>query len=297
MQDDMQDRGRAQGFGILLALWAVVIGGVAFSIYAGQRWWMPELAAAHGERVDAVFRILLTLMAIVFVLVQAALGFFAWQSGRREKAIHWHDNPRLEITWTVIPAVVLLGMTIFAGVVWAEMHAPVPDDALTVEVTAEQFAWRIRYPGPDGAFGRTDPGLISRDNPVGVVPEDPNGLDDVVLLNELRLPVDRPVRILLRSKEVLHSFFVPEFRIKQDAVPGRTIEVTFQPTRVGDMEIACAELCGVGHFAMRGDLKVMPQDEFDQWLADLYAGEADGESGEAAGEAVEAGESGESAGE
>lgn len=280
MQDNKQVKGRDQGNWILLGFVLVVIAGVGSTIYATKHWWFPQLASVHGQQVDKVFSILLALMGIVFVLVQFGIGFFAWQSGRRESAIFWHDNVRLEITWTVVPAVVLLGMTIFAGVVWGGMHEPLPEDTLTIEVTAEQFAWHVRYPGPDGVFGRTEPGMVGRGNVLGMVPEDPQGLDDVLLTNELRIPVDRPVRIVLKSKDVLHSFFVPELRIKQDAVPGRTIEINFEPTRVDEMEIACAELCGVGHFAMRGELFIMEQDEFDDWLADLYAGDADEEEPE-----------------
>ena len=116
-------------------------------------------------------------------------------------------------------------------------------------------------------FGATDLRLVSRQNPLGIKPDDPAGRDDVVVQGELWLPVGRPARVILHSKDVIHSFFVPHLRVKQDAVPGRTTEARFVPTRTGTYEIACAELCGVGHWAMRGQLRVVTEEEFQRWLA------------------------------
>jgi cytochrome c oxidase subunit 2 len=147
------------------------------------------------------------------------------------------------------------------------VHAPAPPDALTVEVRAEQFTGFVRYPGPDGVFGRIDPARMNiQTNPMGLDPADPAGADDIVT-RDLHLVEDRAVRVRLRAKDVLHSFFVPQFRVKQDAVPGETIETRFTPTLAGDFEIACAELCGVGHYVMRGKVKVESQQAFDAWLA------------------------------
>ena len=140
-----------------------------------------------------------------------------------------------------------------------------------MEVTTEQFAWNVRYPGKDGTFGRTEPRLIGWNNPLGLNKKDPAGRDDVVLLNDLRLPVNRPARIRLRSKDVIHSFFLPNLRVKQDAVPGMTIDIWFVPTEVGTFEIACTQLCGFGHYQMRGLLQVMPPDEFEKWLKEEAA--------------------------
>jgi len=137
------------------------------------------------------------------------------------------------------------------------------------DVVAEQFNWSIRYPGPDKKFGRTDPKLVDFTNPFGIDAADEAGKDDVFSVNDLRFPVDRKVRVRLTSKDVIHSFFIPSFRVKQDAVPGMAIPVWFQPTLVGDYEITCAQLCGVGHAAMRADVKVLPQEDFDSWLAGL----------------------------
>jgi cytochrome c oxidase subunit 2 len=139
---------------------------------------------------------------------------------------------------------------------------------LTIEVTAEQSAWNIHYPGKDGKFGRTSAFLLTH-NPVGLDRNDPGAGDDLLLIGELHVPVNRPVRIRLRSKDVLHSFFLPMQRIKQDVVPGMTIDVWFVPTQVGDYEIGCAELCGFGHYQMRGLLRVESSEASDNFLAEL----------------------------
>ncbi len=153
------------------------------------------------------------------------------------------------------------------AVVWTRVHSAPPPEAMVVEVRAEQFGWLARYPGPDGTFGRVDPRLINtRQNPMGLDPTDAAALDDIVS-REVHLVVNKPVRIRLRSKDVIHSFFLPQFRVKQDAVPGMTVEIWFVPTKEGEYEIACAELCGVGHYIMRGKLRVESQHAFDAWLA------------------------------
>lgn len=150
--------------------------------------------------------------------------------------------------------------------VWGKYYAAPPSDVLTIEVISEQFAWNVRYAGVDGKFGRTSPQLISWNNPIGLDSKDTNSKDDIVLLNDIHLPVNRPVRIRLRSKDVIHSFYVPNFRVRQDAVPGMTIDSWFVPTQTGEFELACTELCGFGHYSMKGLVNVVPPDEFETWL-------------------------------
>ena len=147
----------------------------------------------------------------------------------------------------------------------------VPDDAVVIEVTGEQFTWNVRYPGEDGEFGRTDPHRISVENPLGVDSNDPAAADDIHELAVFYVPVNRPVHIRLRSKDVLHSFYLPHHRIKQDAVPGMTIGLWFVPTVEGEFELACAELCGFGHYQMRGTFHVVSEQEFEQWLSEKRA--------------------------
>jgi cytochrome c oxidase subunit 2 len=137
-----------------------------------------------------------------------------------------------------------------------------------VEVVGRQFFWVVRYPGPDGQFGRTSPALINTDSPLGLDRGDPAAADDVVLLNEMQLPKGRPALVRLRSTDVIHSFWVPELRVKQNAVPGMEIDIWFTPTQVGSYELACNQICGLGHYRMRGLLGVSEEAEFERWLAE-----------------------------
>jgi len=150
--------------------------------------------------------------------------------------------------------------------VFGEYFGDIPEDAVNIVVTGQQFAWNNHYSGEDGIFGRTDVALITPTNPVGLDGNDPAAADDFVLINQLTVPVDRPVKITLRALDVIHSFFLPHHRVKQDAVPGMSIPVWFVPTREGRFEIPCTELCGLGHYRMQGFLNVVSQAEYDAWL-------------------------------
>lgn len=249
----------------------VVIGGTGMTLAARGRWWMLPVASAHGVEVDRLINTTWIVTGLVFILVHVLLAAFVWRYADRGtgRAAYWHDDRTLELTYTLIPAAVLITLISMGAVVWARVHSPAPAGALVVDVRAEQFGWLFRYPGPDGTFGRTDVTLIhTRDNPMGLDPADPAGGDDLVA-RELHLVANKPVRVRLRGKDVLHSFFIPAFRVKQDVVPGMTIETWFTPTKTGDYELACAELCGVGHYIMRGRVKVESQEAFNAWLAGL----------------------------
>lgn len=261
---------RATGlwFGLLILV-MVVVGGAGMTLYARGRWWLPPSASALGPEIDRLFYSTLVITGLVFIAVHVLLAFFVWRYAAHgdRRALYWHDNRKLELSYTIIPAIALAIMVSMGGVVWAKIHRPPAADALVVDYRGEQFGWLARYPGPDGVFGRVDPKRIDlRTNPMGLDPTDPAGADDIVN-RELHLVVNRPVRVRLRSTGVLHSFFVPAFRVKQDVVPGQTIETWFTPTREGPYEVACAELCGVGHYAMRGNVVVQTQQAFDAWLA------------------------------
>jgi cytochrome c oxidase subunit 2 len=145
---------------------------------------------------------------------------------------------------------------------------PAESEAVRVRVVGEQFAWNVHYPGPDGKFGRTDIKLVSADNPLGLDRTDPNAKDDVTTINQLNLPIDRPVLVQLSTKDVIHSFGLYEMRVKQDAVPGMQIPVWFIPNRAGEYEITCSQLCGLGHFRMRGFVTVQSQADFTKWFDD-----------------------------
>ncbi|MBI3494322.1 MAG: hypothetical protein HY047_21450 [Acidobacteria bacterium] len=245
------------------------VGGVAY----GARSWMPELASRHGAGIDAMLHYLLVTVGALFLAGHLVLGYFIWRGGGRRQIGLRMASHKTEL---VLSIALGLGMLLIAegGViaigmpVWTEYFgATPPSDAVTIEVTAQQFAWNVRYPGPDGKFGRTDPRLMDDAlNPLGRDRSDPAGADDVITTNEITVPVGRTVRVQLRSKDVIHSFFLPNFRVKQDAVPGMTPEVVFVPTREGEFELACAQLCGLAHYRMRGFFNVVSPPQFDEWL-------------------------------
>lgn len=256
---------------IALALFFWAVATITVGLFIGRVWWLPELISEHGAMIDRQMVLTLIIAGTVFFLAQVGLGYFLWRyRGRRAgKASYWHENSKLEFTWTIITAVVFIGLGIRGNQVWASYFlTDAPPGALTIEVTAQQFAWNVRYPGPDGKFGRTDPAKINDGlgNFLGLDPNDPAGRDDITTQNIIAIPVNRPVRVMLRSKDVTHSFFVPQLRVKQDAVPGMAIRVHFTAVKTGEYEIACAELCGMQHYKMRGRLLVMADDEFAKWL-------------------------------
>ena len=247
---------------------------------------LPALAAANGEQIDGLIGWIHIFMFILFV-GWGAFFLYCLVRFRRSRqpvadytGVRSHASNYAEIAVAVVEAVLLVGFSI---PLWAARvdHRPSESEALVVEVTGEQFAWNIHYAGPDGKFGRTDIKLLDlQSNPLGVDRDDPNAKDDVTTVNQLYLPVNKPVIVKLRSKDVIHSFGVPEFRVKQDAIPGLTIPIWFVPTvTTADMrtrmsnaeftyEIACAQLCGLGHAKMRGFVTVVSAEEFQKWLDD-----------------------------
>ena len=244
---------------------------------------LPALASAHGGQIDGMIGWVHVFMLILFV---GWGGFFTYCLVRFRQSRHpvanyagvtSHVSTYSEVGVVVVEAVLLLG---FAIPLWAARVDGRPSDseALVVQVTGEQFAWNAHYPGPDRVFGRTDIKLLDlQSNPLGVDRSDPAAKDDITTLNQLYLPVNTQIIVKLRSKDVIHSFGVPEFRVKQDAVPGLTIPIWFVPTvttaemrtRTGNpefqYEIACAQLCGLGHFRMRGFVTVQTAEEFQKW--------------------------------
>ncbi|MGB7218024.1 MAG: hypothetical protein WBD07_04365 [Vicinamibacterales bacterium] len=246
--------------------------GVGGAVY-GSRTWLPDLASRHGAGIDAMLRYLLVMTGALFLSGYVLLAYLIWRGSRRTEIGRRMASRRTEI---VLSCALGLGMAVIAegGVlaigipVWNEyFDAAPPADAVRIEVTAQQFMWNVRYAGPDGVFGRTDPKLVDEtSNPLGLAPDDPAGKDDIITINDMAAPVGRAVRIVLRSKDVIHSFFLPHFRVKQDAVPGMTPEMVFVPTREGDYELACAELCGLAHYRMRAFFHVLTAQQFDDWL-------------------------------
>jgi len=229
--------------------------------------WLPPLKSDR-EGIDSALGATLAVTGAVFILTNLLLAYFSWRYQDRPgaQAAYWHDDPRLEWTWTLVTAGIMAIFLFGALNLWAKVQQAPPPGAFMVEVTGQQFRWVVRYPGPDGIFGRTDAKLASGDNErayIGLDPKDPNGADDIVLLNHVYLPQGRPVAVRLRSTDVIHSFFLPNFRVKQDAMPGMMVVTTFTPKASGDFELACAELCGLGHYKMRGEVHVVPPAELE----------------------------------
>jgi len=210
---------------------------------------LPEGVSSYSGRVDGLFSLILWITGIIFVIVEFLLLFFLFRYRHRDgrRALYTHGNNRVEVVWTIVPAVICVVLALLSRRSWAEIKQQMPKDAMQIEITGEQFAWNIRYAGPDGKLGTAD---------------------DIVTLNQLHFPVGRPVVATLRSKDVIHSFFLPEFRVKQDAVPGMSTRIWFDSMRVGHWEIACAELCGLGHYRMKGFVTVETPEEYEKWLAE-----------------------------
>ena len=217
---------------------------------------------------DDTMMITFAVCGIVFVAVNFFMAYalvrFRYRPDR--KAVYEPENKKLELWLTGLTTVGIVIMLAPGLIVLADF-VHVPKDASVVEAVGKQWQWSFRFPGKDGVLGNAKPKLISFQNPFGLNPEDPNGQDDVLIANnELHLPVDKPVQVLLRSKDVLHDFYVPHFRVKMDAVPGIITSLWFTPTKVGRFDIACAEYCGVGHHTMRGTVFIEDENTFQAWL-------------------------------
>lgn len=246
---------------------------------------LPLLASEHGAKIDQL---------IVYVHIMMFALFIGWGlfflyvlirfRKSRNPVANYHGvtsrtSTNLEIAVAVAEVWLLVGISIPFWATQIDSTPPPESNPMEVRVVAQQFAWNIHYPGPDGVFGRTAVALVDEaTNPLGIDPDDPYGADDVTTINQLYLPVDRRVLVHLSTKDVIHCFALPEFRVKQDIIPGMSIPVSFVPTMTTtelrtikendarNFEIACAQLCGLGHYRMRGFVTVLPEEEFQAWL-------------------------------
>ncbi len=213
-------------------------------------WRLPQNIATYGGEIDSMFHIIAWITIVVFFAVELLLVWFLFRYRYRadRKAKYTHGNNRMEIAWTVGTALIVLVLGVMSRGLWLEIKDPTrfPEPGLELIVTAKQFEWNVTYPGPDGRI-ETD--------------------DDFTVRNQLRVPVDTNVRVILRSEDVIHSFYVPELRLKQDAVPGMNIPAWFEATVPGQYVLGCAELCGVGHYSMDASFYVHTAEEWSQWNA------------------------------
>jgi cytochrome c oxidase subunit 2 len=231
---------------------------------------MQPLASVEGRDNDTLMYLIHGLVLVLFVgwAIYYIVVLIKFRQTKNSKASDSHQAHQISsvVEWAVVIAELLL-LFAFSIPFWAVHQASVPEgkNVMEVKVVAQQFAWNVRYPGPDGKFGRASARFLN-DNPMGLDPADPDGKDDITTMNQIYLPVNKTVIIRLTSKDVIHSFGLPAMRVKQDIIPGMTTSVWFTPNKIGQFEIACSQLCGIGHYRMRGIVNVVSQGDFDQWI-------------------------------
>lgn len=257
---------------LALIIWVLTIGIVI--TFAGKFWWFPPSINAHGEAYDSQFNLTLVITGVIFFVAQMALGYaiFKYRSNGG-KAVYSHGNNKLEVLWSSAAAVLFIGLVLMGARIWASVYwTPPPAGSIVVEVTAKQFAWAFRHPGPDGKFGRTDIKFINdaAGNPFGLDESDPAAKDDIVNA-ALKVPVGKPILLKMYARDVIHNFFVRELRLKQDLVPGMEIPFHFQADKIGTYEVPCSELCGLGHHQMRTTMEVMDEAAFEKWKQEQAA--------------------------
>jgi cytochrome c oxidase subunit 2 len=251
---------------IAVAVVVLVLGSVLFHFLSP--WYLTELAS-NWSTIDDTITITFWVTGFVFVAVNLFMAYcvIRYRYNKDRRSEYEPENSRLEWWLTGITTVGVAAMLAPGLFVWSDF-VNVPEDATPVEAVGQQWHWTYRFPGEDGELGTVDAKFYSDDNPFGMDPDDPRGQDDVLVDgNEVHLPLDKPVRMLLRSRDVLHNFTVAQFRVKMDLVPGLVSHMWFTPTRTGRFEVLCEELCGVGHHTMRGMVVVDEQQDYDQWLA------------------------------
>jgi cytochrome c oxidase subunit II len=253
---------------IAIVLVLLVIGTVAFHFL--NPWWFTPIAS-NWTTMDDTVNLTFWVTGAVFVAVNLFMAYaivrYRHRKGEVRRAAYEPEDKKLEWWLIGLTSVGVAAMLAPGLAVWAKF-VTVPEDATVVEAVGQQWSWSFRLPGPDGVLGAIDAGLIAADNPFGMDANDPRGQDDVLVPGpELHLPIDKPVKVLLRSKDVLHNFTVTQFRVKMDMVPGMVTYLWLTPTKTGEYEILCEEMCGMGHFAMRGRVVVDDAGTYQAWLA------------------------------
>jgi cytochrome c oxidase subunit 2 len=237
-------------------------------LFLARPYWFPSGVSASSALIDHQFRIAFWIFGTLFVIGHLVLIFVLSKKPHAEGNVS-HGSLRLEVTWTLAVTIIFFWFNVSGEHLWSSiMPAEKQAGEIEVEVTGAQFQWYFRYPGADGVFGQTDAQKFAKPdegNPLGIDPSDPPGRDDI-LSTTMVVPVGRPVHLHLRAQDVIHSLFIPAMRFKQDTVPGMEIHSHFTPTKIGSYEIACAELCGMGHYRMRSVVRVVSEEEFAVWL-------------------------------
>jgi cytochrome c oxidase subunit II len=279
---DDKDYEKSYRFQGNMALIFLVLGMAAFiwSIFYFKGRFLPESASVHGHYIDSAFNTTMFFVMVVFFITEILLFFFVfkYRQNKNRKAFYYPVNNKLEITWTIIPAIVLTFLIVQGLTSWFKITADPPEDRIEFEVTGKQFDWIIRYPGQDNELGKRGPlSTISADNILGMDWNDPSGADDFIA-DKIVLPLNKPVLVRINALDVLHSFFLPHFRVKMDAVPGTPTTFWFIPTITTkemreklenpdfNYELACAELCGRGHSSMRKVVEIVTGEEYKAWI-------------------------------
>ena len=253
---------------MVLVLILIAVGSVVFHVFSP--WWATPIASNWGY-IDWTIDLTFWITGIVYVVVLLFMAYCLWRFRYREgkKAEYDPENTKLEWLLTGGTTIGVAALLIPGLFVWSQ-YVTVPEEAVDVEVVGQQWIWSFRIPGADGILGQSDARRIDADNPFGLDPDDPDGQDDILIDagEDLHLPLGQPVRMLLRSIDVLHDFYVPQFRAKMDLVPGMITYFWLTPTRTGTFDILCAELCGIGHHEMRGLVVVEEEGAYQAWLAE-----------------------------
>ena len=250
---------------VSMALALVIIGSIAFHFWTP--WWWTEVASNWGS-IDDMIILTFWVTGAVFIAVCLFMSYCVWRFRyeKDRKAEYKPENAKLEWALTIFTTLGVIALLAPGLIVWNKF-VTVPDDAVDIEVMAQQWFWNYRLPGQDGILGTTDIRNITDENPFGINLDDINGYDDILIqADDLHILNNQPVKINLRSIDVLHDFYVPQFRAKMDMVPGVVTYYWFTPIRTGNFEILCAEYCGTGHYAMRGRVLVDEESEYQQWL-------------------------------
>jgi cytochrome c oxidase subunit II len=270
MPADSRSKGSAVAPAILALLIAIMVCVTVYVFVTSHVWSEPPAAiTAIGQQIDHQYDYTLYVTGAVFILSQLGLAFAIFRfRDHGQKATFTRGNNTLEVLWTSATIILFVGLGLLGHKAWAETRfTPAEPSALQVELTTNQFTFNFRYPGPDGKFGRIDPKQISASsgNPLGIDASDPAGKDDIVTPT-LTIPVDHQIELTLHSQDVIHNFYVRELRLQQDAVPGMEIPIHFTANQIGQYEIVCTQLCGLGHYRMRSFLNVVSDADYDKFI-------------------------------
>ena len=278
---NFEQNNRINGFLLLLFLILGLVGVYwCNELFKGKI--LGESASVHGDKIDLMLYITLALTGVVFVITQIILFWFAfkYQYSEKRKAYYFPHNNKLEVIWTVVPAIALTVLVGFGLYYWFKITGDAPKDSIVVEITGKQFGWIYRYPGKDKVFGKRYYKNINdaKQDVLGMVWEDKFSHDDIVDLQKMYIVKDRPVKLIINLRDVIHDVGLPHFRMKMDAVPGTPTTMWFTPKfttkemkeKLNDpdfvYEISCDQMCGKGHYTMRGIIEVVTQEEYDLWL-------------------------------